>query len=161
MSSFSCPPPWLGDHWDILLHSMKNHFGRSCGDIQMVPGGAKCCQGDPGWRGEGRNEWGGGTGQLGGAWWSRSPRPRCRARGSWHICQSSAARARMSLGGHTRSFWQRELVEILRQGAWDWGLLCRRVSALGITISKLPSALTSSSSEYSWSLTQSLFITLY
>lgn len=123
MSSFSCPPPRLGDQWDILLRWMKNHLEEAVVISRWLPGGAKCCQGDPDWRGEGRNERGvGGTGQLGGAWWSRSPHPHRRAWGSWHTCQSSAARARMSLGGHTRSFWWRELVGIQRQGASGLGL---------------------------------------
>lgn len=123
MSSFSCPPPWLSDHWDILLRWMKNHFGRSCGDIQMAAWRGKVLPGAS-WLKGWRKEWtgGGGTGQLEGSWWSCSPCPRHHAQGSWHTCQSSAARARMSPGGHTRSFWRRELVEILRQGASGLGL---------------------------------------
>lgn len=130
MSSFSCPRPWHGDHWDILLCWMKNHFGRSCGDIQMVPGEAKCCQGDPDWRGEGRNErWGGGQ--------YRSARRGMVVTLSTSYTRLLAHLSVICCSGQNEPrrpytlLLTRELVGILRQGASGLGL--RTALPLGLS----------------------------
>jgi len=99
-----------------------------------LSGGATCCQGDLGWRGERRNEWGGARSWGG------------QALHAWTVGAGGSGHPAGNLQLRENGLWsstccRRELVEMWRQrGRGRLKTACHWVSLLGVNIPKTPSS---------------------